>query len=141
MKAFAFACLMVWVLLPGDGRTAEGPEVRGGSGSEGLVLAKAVMCEEVRNGVPHRPAVVFAAQEEQVVCFTRFDPVPAKTWVYHNWFHRDRLSRRIRLDLHPPRWGTFSRIQLRENDRGPWRVEISDRDGRIIEILRFSITD
>ncbi|MCF8063035.1 MAG: DUF2914 domain-containing protein [Deltaproteobacteria bacterium] len=141
MKALIAACLTVFLLLSGAGRAAEGPGVQDGSGPEPPVLTKAVMCEEIRNGAPYRPAVVFPAETEQVVCFSRFDSIHEETWVYHNWFHRDRLSRRIRLELHPPKWGTFSRIQLRENDRGPWRVEISDQDGRTIEILRFSITD
>ena len=31
--------------------------------------------------------------------------------------------------------------QLREADRGTWRVEITDKEGNIFKILRFSITD
>jgi hypothetical protein len=30
---------------------------------------------------------------------------------------------------------------LRETDKGPWRVEISDQNGRVFSTLRFSITD
>jgi hypothetical protein len=51
------------------------------------------------------------------------------------------LSTQVRLRLHPPNWATFSTIQLREADKGPWRVEVTDQDGRIFTILRFSITD
>ncbi|NNG08274.1 MAG: DUF2914 domain-containing protein, partial [Desulfobacteraceae bacterium] len=36
---------------------------------------------------------------------------------------------------------TFSRIGLRNGEKGPWRVEITDEDGNIFGILRFSVTD
>jgi hypothetical protein len=45
------------------------------------------------------------------------------------------------LTLKPPRWSTFSSIQLREADKGPWRVEIVDEKDRLHKTLRFSITD
>jgi hypothetical protein len=78
---------------------------------------------------------------ERVSCFTSFDPVPEKTFVHHNWYYKDKLSTRIKLSLQPPRWSTFSSIQLREADKGPWRIEIADEKGDIFRVLRFSITD
>jgi hypothetical protein len=53
----------------------------------------------------------------------------------------DKLSTKKKLVLKPPRWSTFSSIQLREADKGPWRVEITDDDENILRILRFSIVD
>jgi hypothetical protein len=46
-----------------------------------------------------------------------------------------------RLTLKPPRWATFSSIQMREGDKGPWRVEIWDEQNQLIKTLRFSVTD
>ncbi len=106
-----------------------------------LTLADAAMCEKVQNLTPTNSAIVFSASMGQVYCFTRFDPVPKDTFIYHRWYHADDLSTQIRLKLHAPSWSTFSTIQLRENDKGPWRVEISDQQGRIFSVLRFSITD
>jgi hypothetical protein len=106
-----------------------------------LILDEAVMCEELNNYRPCNRAIVFSVEIGKVSCFTSFDPVPEKMFIYHNWFYRDELSTRIRLILQPPRWSTFSSIQLREADKGPWRVEITDPEGNILRILRFSITD
>ncbi|MBW2108934.1 MAG: DUF2914 domain-containing protein [Deltaproteobacteria bacterium] len=99
------------------------------------------MCEKIQDYVPQNPAIVFPVALEKVSCFTAFDPVPEKCVIYHNWFHRDTLSTRIKLSLQPPRWSTFSSIQLREADKGPWYVEITDEGGRVFRVLRFSITD
>jgi hypothetical protein len=106
-----------------------------------LRTSKALMCEEIKDFTCRNPAVVFSMKIGKVSCYSSFDPVPEKMFIYHKWFHRDNLSTTKRLTLHPPRWGTYSSIQLRETDKGPWRVEISDQNGNLLRILRFSITN
>jgi hypothetical protein len=104
-------------------------------------LTQATMCERVDNLIPTRPGMVFSVSTGQVCCFTSFDPVPQPTLIYHRWFRRDELSTQTRLRIYPPKWATYSVIQLRETDKGPWRVEITDQNGRVFEVLRFSIVD
>lgn len=104
-------------------------------------LVQAAMCEGIKDFTPQNQAIVFSIIIGRVSCFTSFDPVPEETSIYHNWFFRDKLSTKIKLSLQPPRWSTFSSIQLREADQGPWRVEVTDQDGHILRLLRFSITD
>jgi hypothetical protein len=106
-----------------------------------LRLSEALMCEEILTDAPRNPTVVFSASKEKAVSFTVFNPVPQKTVIYHNWYHRDVPSAKIRLQLNPPRWSTYSSIQLRRTDIGPWRVEITDEKGNIFGVLRFSVTD
>jgi hypothetical protein len=104
-------------------------------------LGHATMCERVENLTPTRAGLVFSVSAGQVCCFTSFDPVPQPSLVYHRWFHRDELSTQTRLRIYPPKWATYSVIQLRETDKGPWRVEITDQNGRVFNVLRFSIVD
>ena len=106
-----------------------------------LVLKQASMCERVENFNPVRPGLTFSVSTGQVSCYTSFDPVPQPTVIYHRWFRRDELSTQTRLRLYPPKWSTYSVIQLRETDKGPWRVEILDQNGHIFDVIRFSITD
>lgn len=109
--------------------------------SKKFTLFHGVMCEEVKKHVPRNSAIVFSITIGKVFCYTLFDPVYEETAIYHKWFHRDKISTKVKLSLKPPRWSTFSRIRLREADKGPWRVEITDNEGNILHILRFSITD
>jgi hypothetical protein len=111
------------------------------SASKELTLVEAAMCEGIRGYNPYNQAVVFSRTIGKVSCFTYFDPVPEEMFIYQDWFHKDRLSTRIKLFLQPPRWSTFSSIQLREADKGPWRVEVTDQGGNVLCVLRFSITD
>jgi hypothetical protein len=108
---------------------------------EKLTLVNATMCEDIQSFAPVGSSVVFSIKRGKVYCYSAFDPVPEKTFIYHSWFRREELITTIRLSLKPPRWSTFSNIQLREADKGPWRVEIYNRKGDNLETLRFSITD
>jgi len=104
-------------------------------------LGHATMCERVENLTPTRAGLVFSVSAGQVCCFTSFDPVPQPSLVYHRWFHRDELSTQTKLRIYPPKWATYSVIQLRETDKGPWRGEVTDQNGRVYSVLRFSIVD
>jgi hypothetical protein len=139
-------CVMVgiWLLaMTSAGSAAAQTSARNSanSGAPKLVLVQALVCEEVKDGIPLNPAIVFSISAGKIYCYTLFDQVVEDTVVYHHWFFRDKPSARIRLAVKHPRWSTFSSIQLREADKGPWRVEITDAAGRPIKNLRFSVTD
>ena len=104
-------------------------------------LAQAVMCESIENYQPVNPAVVFSISQGEVFCFSSFDPVHEKTVIFHKWYKMDTLIFTMRLTLSPPKWSSFSRIQIRNEDKGPWRVEICDEQGRRMQTLRFSMAD
>ena len=109
--------------------------------NEKLTLVQAAMCEGIEDNSPKNRAIVFPFSIGRVHCFTAFDPVPDETVIYHKWYFRDKLRARVKLSLKTPRWATFSRIRFRDEEKGPWRVEITDEEGNIFGILRFSVTD
>jgi hypothetical protein len=107
----------------------------------GLSLEQVVMCEGIKDYEPVNKAIVFSLEIGKIYGFTSFDHVPKKTVIYHNWYRSDRLVTTKRLSLQPPQWSTFSSIQLREADKGPWRLEIKDQKKKLIRIVKFSVTD
>ncbi|MCB2149510.1 MAG: DUF2914 domain-containing protein [Deltaproteobacteria bacterium] len=109
--------------------------------SDKLALVRAVMCESIQEYAPANPAVVFSIELGRVSCFTEFDPVPEKTYIQHKWYQNDHLVTEKRLTINPPRWASFTSVQLRESDKGPWRVEVTDENDNLMRTLRFSITD
>jgi hypothetical protein len=136
---FIFALLFVGILLSPQALCQS--ETGSSSKPEKLKLVKAAMCEGIEKHGTRHEAVVFPISIGKVFCFTSFDPVPEQTFVYHNWYQKDRFSTRIRLAVKPPRWSTFSSVHLREADKGPWRVEITGHKGQTFQIVRFSIAD
>lgn len=111
------------------------------TGEQTLTLVHAAMCESIENLMPVYPAVVFSISKGEIICFTAFDPVPKKTHVFHKWYKRDRLISRSKLTMNPPKWSSFSSMQLRNVDKGAWRVDITDANDTILKTLRFSISD
>ena len=132
----AIAAIQLFLLLP----LLPSQNVSSANASQ-LSLFQAVMCEEIFANAPRNPTIVFSVNQKKAVCYSSFDQVPQKMIVYHNWYHRDVPSAKIRLTLKPPRWSAFSSIQLRKTDIGPWRVEITDGTGKVLSVLRFSVTD
>ena len=106
-----------------------------------LKLAAGVMCESIEGNDPREPSIVFSATRGNIFCFTLFDPVPVKTYIYHHWYFRETLKAKRKLSLKPPRWSTFTKLKIGETDKGPWRVEVLDEKKRLIKTLRFSIVD
>ncbi|MBW1786192.1 MAG: DUF2914 domain-containing protein [Deltaproteobacteria bacterium] len=136
-----FLLLISHLLLPsalfaGEGKAPSPPKKPGRP-----TLVDAAICEGVDNRRPVNRAVVFSMTLGEVICYTTFDPVPKKTAIFHEWYRKDTLTSKKKLKLSPPRWSSISRIQLREADKGPWRVEIVDDRGKVYRTLRFSITD
>ncbi|MFC1839130.1 DUF2914 domain-containing protein [Thermodesulfobacteriota bacterium] len=106
------------------------------------VLKVAVLCEDVRaSKTPINEAVVFSSSLGRLFCFTNFDPVYEETYIFHKYYFKDKFRDKQKLKLTPPSWGAKSDIKLRETDKGPWRVDITDADGKVFHSIRFSITD
>jgi hypothetical protein len=106
------------------------------------VLTKAVLCEGIKGSkTPINESVVFSAELGELYCFTNFGPVYEETVIIHRYYFKDKLTWRKRLKLYPPGWAASSSIQPRETDKGPWRVDITDAEGKILHSIRFSITD
>ncbi len=117
------------------------PISAGSQSGKPIELVNAVLCEDIKDSVPQNATSVFSIERRTAICFTAFDPVPQKAVIYHHWYHRDVPSARIKLTLKPPRWASYSSIQLRAEDIGPWRVEITDDQGNVLYVLRFSVTE
>ena len=138
------AIVMIFGLfLPGStGTWAQAPATPSATADQTApTLSQAVLCESIENFKPVNPSAVYPVSQGTIMCFTAFDVVPRETEIYHVWIKRDERVYRKRLILKPPRWSSVSSVQLREADKGPWRVEIRDADGQLYAILRFSITE
>jgi hypothetical protein len=106
-----------------------------------LMIGAASVCEAVKNGIPRNEAIVFSISLGRVYCFSDFLSVPQQTFIYHHWYYQDQNRASVKLLVRPPRWSTYSSLQLRATDVGPWRVEITTEDGSVLRTLRFSILE
>ena len=135
--------LLIMFLLPtiALGQAAQEPPVVPPVAPKKLALGATAICENVVSGIPENKAVAFSISLKRVYCYTNFTSVPEKTFTFHNWYFRDNLKASIKLVLRPSRWSTYSAMELRSSDKGPWRVEVTDEEGNILSTQRFSIID
>ena len=142
-KFFTFFLLLIYLVLNSFSQTfaQDQEEATLVESPQELTLVQAVMCEGLRSLVPLNEAATFSIEREEVFCFLDFDPVPEKTSIRISWFWRDERRLNRKFTLYSPRWSTLDSMQLRDADKGPWRVEVKDAEGRILKTLRFSITD
>ena len=137
-----FTIIILSFNSPGTCRSEEKAVTSGTESATAMKMTKAVICEEAKDGQPLNENVIFSSELTRITCYTEFDKIAKKTTIYHCWYFKNNLSaKKMPLVLNPPHWCTFSQIQPRETDKGPWRVEIVDEDGNIIQTLRFSIVD
>jgi hypothetical protein len=108
---------------------------------DGVTLVRAVMCESISDYAPMNAAVVFSVNTAKLSCYTAFEGIKTTTFTIHKWYRRDELVTTKKLTLKPPRWATYSSIQLREADKGPWRVEVLDINENLLKTIRFSVTE
>jgi len=109
-KKISYLLLLALVLLvPGTVWTEESDVP-----VEEPTLKKAVMCESIQKFLPANEAVVFSIDLGRLYCFTEFDPVPVQSIIHHKWYRKGSLVTVKQLTLNPPRWSSFSTIQLRE---------------------------
>lgn len=132
-------CLFVLIMgaVPAQAQESK----NGSTEAKRLVLVEAAMCEHAGENGACTKAVAFSTALGQVSCLTVFDQVEDKSFVFHSWYRQDVLTTKKRLAIKPPRWATASTMELREADKGPWRVEVSDASGRVLAVLRFSVVD
>lgn len=138
----AHIALAVVILLAG--RICCGEENKADAGlqvQDKLLVVRAKTCEEMSNLQPVNQTTVFSVTRDKAFCFAEIEGIEKTTHIYHNWIRRDNHVAGIKLVVKPPRWSTVSSISLRETDKGPWRVEIEDMNGKILKILRFSVVD
>ena len=136
IRKAGWVCLSLLVLAPFGVGWCQETTVSGE-----LTLVKAVICETIVEYAPANTAVVFSLEQGRVSCFTEIDPVPRQTYIHHKWYRKDSLITDKKLTINPPRWASFTSVQLRDADKGPWRVEVTDENDNLMRTLRFSITD
>ena len=139
---FLFVCMLVLAPVFSQAKdTSASQRKNSDKTTPKLTLRRAAICEMVNDFAPEKQAVVFSVTTGKIFCYTHFDPVPEKSDIFHNWYYKDKLITKQKLSLKPPRWSSYSAIQLRESDKGPWRVTITDQANNSLGVLRFSITD
>ena len=82
----------------------------------------------------------FSASVGKLYCYSKIANIDSHTNVVHAWYYGGEQRARVALNVNPPAWRTYSSKIIQDHEIGPWRVEILDQDGNLLETVRFQVT-
>ena len=86
------------------------------------------------------PGTSFPVSVGKLYCFTKIENISASSQVTHVWYYGDTERARIPLSVNPPSWRTYSSKMIQPHEIGPWRVEILDASGTLLQTVSFQTT-
>ena len=83
----------------------------------------------------------FTVNQGRVYCWTVVSDAGEADTIYHTWFLGEREVQSIALGVRGARWRTHSYKTLGQGMAGTWRVEVTDRSGRMLAEGAITVTD
>ncbi len=108
----------------------------------GLRVIRAYICKGIEQSEPTEAGRSFLPEGDgvgRICCFSEIGGAAEPDSVFHVWYWGDRNMGRVPLEVKSSRWRTWSKKKVLDEWRGEWHVDIVDRDGLLLERLRFSI--
>ena len=103
-----------------------------------------VVAAAVSKNVVEREAVDvgnrFPSLTPRLYCFTKVVGANQPTEVVHVWRYNDVERARISLAVKAASWRTYSSKAIQPHEIGPWRVDVLDTSGNLLETINFEIT-
>ena len=106
-----------------------------------LKVASALICKNVVNREPLDAGTRFAYSVGRLYCFSHIAGIRNPTEVVHVWRYGEAQRARVKLEVNPPNWRTYSSKIIQAHEKGTWNVEILDANGNRLDMVRFEITD
>ena len=103
-----------------------------------------VVAAAISKNVVEREAVdvgnSFSSLTPRLYCFTKVVGANQPTEVVHVWRYSDVERARISLAVKAASWRTYSSKAIQPHEIGPWRVDVLDTSGNLLETINFEIT-
>ena len=108
---------------------------------EKMVVLESLACKKVKNNQPLYPGRRFPTDVGRVYCHTLLNNNSGKNSdIYHIWYMNGSLKAKVRIRV---RGGkeipAFSHREIKSNDKGTWKVEITDSDKKILDTVIFEV--
>ena len=100
----------------------------------------ASICTGVADREPVDAGTSFSVATDRLYCFSKIVNITEATEIVHVWYFGETERARVSLGIKPPAWRTYSSKIIQTHEIGPWRVEILDASGNLLETLKFEVT-
>ena len=82
----------------------------------------------------------FPNSTPRLYCFTKVVGASQPTEIVHVWSYSDVERARVSLAVKAASWRTYSSKAIQAHEIGPWRVDVLDTSGNLLETINFEIT-
>ena len=82
----------------------------------------------------------FPNSTPRLYCFTKIVGASQPTEIVHVWSYSGVERARISLAVKAASWRTYSSKAIQAHEIGPWRVDVLDTSGNLLETINFEIT-
>ena len=107
------------------------------TGEPGLAVEEIVICAAVKDRVPTGVADTFPSDIYGLNCFTKVTGARDVTAIKHVWYRGEAVAAEARLAIKGSPWRTWSYKAMRDDWRGPWRVDVISPNGLVIASRKF----
>lgn len=134
-KMVSFSGVIVWfitlcLLIPAAG-AQEANKVQ---------IVAAAICKDVVDREAVDVGTQFSNSVSRLYCFTKAVTTEIPTEIIHVWRYGDVERARVSLAVKAATWRTYSSKAIQSHEIGPWRVDILDASGNLLETVNFEIT-
>ena len=134
-KKVSFSGVIVWLislclLIPAAG-AQEATTVQ---------IVAAAICKDVVDREAVDVGTQFPNSVSRLYCFTKAVSTEIPTEIVHVWSYGDVERARVSLAVRAATWRTYSSKAIQSHEIGPWRVDVLDTSGNLLETINFEIT-
>ena len=105
-----------------------------------IQVVAAAICKDVVEREAVDVGTQFSNSVPRLYCFTKAVSTEIPTEVVHVWSYGDVERARISLSVKAVTWRTYSSKAIQSHEIGPWRVDVLDTSGNLLETINFEIT-
>jgi hypothetical protein len=103
-------------------------------------VVAAAICKDVVEREAVDVGTQFSNSVSRLYCFTKAVSSEIPTEVVHVWRYGDVERARVSLAVKAANWRTYSSKAIQSHEIGPWRVDVLDTSGNLLETINFEIT-
>ena len=100
------------------------------------VLTSSIMERVAQDTIVNIP---IPAEADTVYLCTRVSGAEPGTVLHHVWFKGDEQVADVELTINGSPWRTWSRKTILAGETGPWRVEVRDAAGTVLQTVSFTV--
>ena len=103
-------------------------------------VVAAAICKDVVEREAVDVGTQFPNSVSRLYCFTKAVSSEIPTEIVHVWSYGDVERARVSLAVKAATWRTYSSKAIQSHEIGPWRVDVLDTSGNLLETINFEIT-